>query len=145
MPKFSATGWLVPAVALLVGVLGMSAVWVAVAVLSDRSCSWLALVAAIDMALLLRLTDAPVGVARSLAAVLATAATVALSQWLIAATHLGFELGLEPMASAFRLGNVLAWQLSRLNLSGADWIFLIASLPLAAILVQRLRRETPQP
>ena len=145
MRKFSAAGWLMPGVALLVGVLGMSAVWVAVAILSDRSCSWLALVAAIDMALLLRLTNAPVGVARALVAVLATAATVALSQWLIAATHLGFELGLEPMASAFRLGKVLAWQLSRLNLSAFDWIFLAASLPLAAILMQPLRRDPSQP
>ena len=141
MQKFPAAGWLVPGVALLVGVLGMSAVWVAVAVLSDRSCSWLALVAAIDMALLLRLTNAPVGVARSLAAMLATATTVALSQWMIAAAHLGFELGLEPMASALRLGKVLAWELSRLNLGAVDWIFLTASLPLAAILVQPLRRD----
>lgn len=136
LQKISVTVWLLPGVALAVGVLGMSAVWVAVAVLSERPCSWLALLAALDMAMLLRLTNAPVGGLRMLAAVLATGLSIAASHWLIVATHLGFELGLEPMASAARLGPALAWELSKLSLGRVDWILLVASLPLAAILTQ---------
>lgn len=136
LPKNSAARWLLPGIALVVGTLGMSAVWVAASVLSDRSCSWLALVAAIDMALLLRLTDAPKGRLRMVLGVGATALAVAISQWLIVATQLGVSLGLEPLASAVRLGPALAWQLGKLSLTGADWILMVASLPLAAILTQ---------
>ena len=136
MPKNFTAGWLLPSVALPVGILGMSAVWVAIAILSDRSCSWLALVAAVDMSLLLRLTNAPPGRLRMVVAVLATALAVALSQWLIVATHLGLALGLEPLASSLRLGPALAWQLGKLSLDRVDWILLLASLPLAAILTQ---------
>lgn len=124
----------------MVGVLGMTAAWVAVAVLSERPCSWLALVAAVDMALLLRLTNAPDGTLRVVVAVVATAMAVVLSQWLIVATHLGFILGLEPVASALRLGPALAWQLSRLSLNTVDWVLLTSSLPLAAILSDRRPR-----
>jgi hypothetical protein len=134
LPKISATDWLLPGVALTVGVLGMSAVWVAVAVLSERPCSWLALFAALDMAMLLRLTNAPPGLLRMLLAVAATAAAAALSHWMIAASQMGFVLGLEPMASALRLGPVLAWEMSKLSLNRVDWILLLSSLPLAAIL-----------
>lgn len=141
MPRNSAAGWLLPGVALLVGVLGMSAVWVSVAVLSNRPCSWLALVAALDMALLLRLTNAPPGRSRIAIAIAATALAVALSQWLIVATQLGFALGLEPVASSLRLGPSLAWQLSKLNLDRLDWIFLLSALPLAAILSQARRSQ----
>jgi hypothetical protein len=121
----------------MVGVLGMTAAWVAVAVLSERPCSWLALVAAVDMALLLRLTNAPGGALRVVAAVIATALAVALSQWLIVATHLGFVLGLEPVASSLRLGPALAWQMTKLSMSAVDWVLLASSLPLAAILSDR--------
>ena len=143
MRKFPLSAWLLPSLALLVGILGISAVWVAAAVLAQRSCSWLALVAAIDMAVLLRLTSAPPGPLRSFAAVLATALAVALSQWLIIATQMGFVLGLAPIASSLRLGPALAWQLGRLSLDRLDWILLLSALPLAAILSQARRAPPP--
>ena len=143
MRKFPLSAWLLPSLALLVGILGISAVWVAAAVLAQRSCSWLALVAAIDMAVLLRLTSAPPGPLRSFAAVLATALAVALSQWLIIATQIGFVLGLAPIASSLRLGPALAWQLGRLSLDRLDWILLLSALPLAAILSQARRAPPP--
>jgi hypothetical protein len=138
--KNSAADWLLPSVALLVGILGMSAVWVAVAIISHLPCSWLALVAAMDMAFLLRLTNAPSGKLRMFAAMVATALAIALSQWFIVATQLGFALGLEPMASSLRLGPMLAWELSKLSLGRFDWILMLSALPLAAILVQAGKR-----
>ena len=124
--------WLLSWLALGVGILGISAVWLALALLSDSPCSWLALVAAADMALMLRLTQAPPGRTRQLVATLATALAVAISQWLIVATHLGQALGLTPLDSARRLGPVLAWAMTLLNLHAADWWLILISLPLAA-------------
>lgn len=141
MPRISTAGWLLSCVALGVGILGMSAAWVTIAVIADRSCSWLALVAALDMAMLLRLTNAPPGRWRVTIAILATAVTVLLSQWLIVATQLGFSMGLQPLASSLRLGPALAWELGKLSLSPVDWVFLLSSLPLAGILVQDKRHD----
>ena len=73
MPRNSIITWLLPTLALLVGILGISAVWVAAATVSNSSCSWLGLLAAVDMALLLRLTNAPEGRLRMMAAISATA------------------------------------------------------------------------
>jgi len=142
LPRNSAAGWLLPGVALLFGVLGMTAIWVSIAVISNRSCSWLALVTAIDMAVLLRLTNAPEGSLRTLVATFATALAVALSLWFIVATQLGFAFGLLPVASAIRLGPALAWQLSKLSLDRVDMILLLASLPLAAILSQARKAKS---
>jgi hypothetical protein len=127
--------------ALLAGVLGADAVWVLLAVASNRPCSWMALLAAVDVALLLRLTGAPPGAARVTVAVLATALAVALAQWLIVATQLGIVLGLQPLDSALRLGPALARQLLHLSLDRGDLAWLLVSLPLAALLAMRSRRE----
>ena len=136
MPRNSIVAWLLPTLALLVGILGVSAVWVAAATLSGRSCTWLGLLAAIDMALLLKLTNAPAGRPRMIAAVTATAAAIVFSQWLLVATQLGISLGMPPIASSLRLGPALAWELSKLSLDSSDWILLLASPLLAAILTQ---------
>ncbi len=136
MPIFSARAWALPLLALLAGIAGISAVWVAISQLSGSTSSWLALVAAVDVALLLRLTDAPAGRARTLVAVLATALAVVLAHWMMAAIRMGDLIGLTPLASALRLGAVLAWQVSSLALDRVDWVWLLAALPLAAILVQ---------
>jgi hypothetical protein len=126
------TRWLLSGLALAVGILGISAVWLALAVLSGLPCSWLALFAAADMALMLRLTQAPPGVSRRLVAAVATTIAIALSQWLVVATYLGQSLGLTPLESAYRLGPVLAWAMTVLNLHTADWGMILLSLPLAA-------------
>jgi hypothetical protein len=126
------TRWLLSGLALAVGILGISAVWLALAMLSGSPCSWLALFAAADMALMLRLTQAPPGGSRRLAAAIATALAIAISQWFIAATYMGESLGLAPLDSASRLGPVLAWAMTVLNLRGMDWALILISLPLAA-------------
>jgi len=125
----------------LAGVLGADAVWVVLAVASNRPCSWMSLLLAVDVALLLRLTGAPPGMARVLVAVLATALGVALAQWLIVATQMGVVLGLQPLDSALRLGPALARALLRLSLGQGDLAWMLASLPLAALVARRSRRE----
>jgi len=124
--------WLLPMIALLIGNLGVTVIWVAVAILSNRPCAWLALLAAAEVAVLLRLTNAPAGALRIAVAIIACASATALTLWMLAATHLGFVFGLGPVASALRLGPVLAWEMTRLTLQPVDWILIGLSLPLAA-------------
>jgi hypothetical protein len=133
LPQFSLTRWLLPALVVLAGLLGVITIWVSVAVLSNRSCGWFALAAAIVMALMLRLGNAPPGLTRGGVAICGTALAIAASLWMIVATRLGFVFGLGPMASALRLGPMLAWELTRLNLQPWDWVFIGLSLPSAAL------------
>ena len=136
---------MLPVLATTAGVAGMVGAWVAVGVLAGSSASWLALVGAADVALLLRLTRAPPGPARTGMAVLATGVIAGASQWLLAATRMGMIMGLEPLASATRLGPALGWQVVQLGLDRVDWVLLVASLPLAAILVESGRDPTASP
>ena len=136
MSRFAFLAWIVPAIATVAGVAGMVGAWVAVGALSGSSLSWLALVAALDVVLLLRLAHAPPGRGRVLVAVASTFVIVAAAQWLLAATRIGALVGLEPFASAARLGPALGWQVVKLSLGRVDWVLLLASLPLAAILAE---------
>ena len=70
---------------LAIGSFGFAAAWVLVAFARDRQCSWMALLAAIDAALLLRLARMPGGWTRVALAVAATATTIVLANWGIAA------------------------------------------------------------
>jgi hypothetical protein len=124
--------WLLSGMALAIGILGIVAVWLALAILTGSACGWLAVLAAADMALMLQLTQPPGDWTRRLVAALFTALAVALSQWMVVATYLGQSLGLEPLESARRLGPVLAWAMTALNLHAGDWGWILLSLPLAA-------------
>ena len=78
---------------LLVGSAGFAAAWVLLAWMRDRQCSWMAVLAAIDAVLLLRLAHARPGWSRGAAAVLATAASIGLANWGIVAAQMGRPIG----------------------------------------------------
>ena len=69
----------------LLGATGFAAFWVLLALLVDRQCAWLAPLAALDVALLQGLARWPRGAGRAWFAGLATALTVALANFMIAA------------------------------------------------------------
>lgn len=133
--------WLAPAL-LVLGSSGFAAAWILLALIRDRQCSWMAVLAAIDAALLLRLARTPAGWPRVLAAVAATAATIALANWGIAAAQVGRLLGLLPWESALRLGPRYAWTLAGLANRPADLAWLAAALLLAALAASG-RRPAP--
>jgi hypothetical protein len=141
LPTNKATAWLLPAAALLAGILGVDAVWVVLSVASNRPCSWMALLAAADVAVMLRFANVAPGPSRALLGVLGTAVAIALAQWLVVATQLGLELGLQPLDSAMKLGPSLARQLLALSLRGFDYWTMLAALPLAALLALGRRKE----
>lgn len=125
-----------PLLALCIGVLGMTAAWLGLSMLLRSPCGWLAPVAALDMALMLRLSAAPAGRLRAALAILGTAAAIALSYWMLAATQMGQLLDLSPLESAQRLGPVLAGELVRHMTSGWD----IGLAALALVLAWRFAR-----
>jgi len=127
------------AVLLLIGCAGFAAAWVLLALWSRQQAGWMALLAAIDAALLLRLGRFPAGSLRIVLAVAATLAMAVLAQWTIVAAHIGAGMGLQPWDSALKLGPDHAWTLLRLANGTGDWLFLAASLPLAAWLASDRR------
>jgi len=117
---------------LLLGSCGFAAAWVLVAAARDGQHSWMALLAALDAALLLRLARMPAGWERALWGVAATAVVIALANWGIVAAQLGKVLGLMPWDSALKLGPHHAWTLIQLANDSADRLWLLAALVLAA-------------
>jgi hypothetical protein len=118
---------------LAIGSFGFAAAWVLVAFARDRQCSWMALLAAIDAALLLRLARMPGGWTRVALAVAATATTIVLANWGIAAAQIGRSMGLLPWDSLMKLGPTYAWTLANLANPPADLLWLAAALVLAAV------------
>lgn len=118
---------------LLFGVSGLAAAWISVAAISGKPCAWMAAVAALDAAWLLRLARVAPGNGRMLAGVTATAASIALANWGIAAAQVGVVMGLGFLDSALRLGPSLAWTLIDLGSGPAEFAWTAAGLVLALI------------
>lgn len=117
----------------LAGSIGIAAAWVLVTQATGRHCSWMALVAAADAALLLRMGGFRPGAARALVGVLSTALAIALANWGIAATEIGRQLGLTPWASLGKLGLEHGWLLLQLANDAVDLAWLAAGLVVAAV------------
>ena len=108
-----------------------------VAFARDRQCSWMALLAALDAVFLLRMGRVPPGATRSLLAVAATALTIVLANWGIAAAQIGRAMGLLPWESIGKLGPFYAWTLANLANPPVELLWLAASLVLAALASRR--------
>lgn len=124
--------WLAPAL-LLLATLGCAAAWILVALAAGRQSSWMAVVAAIDAAVLLRVARAPAGPSRAVAGIAATLATIVLANWGIAAGEVGRSVGMLPWAAAIRLGPDYAWTLAELANGAGDRLWLTAAVVVAAI------------
>jgi hypothetical protein len=124
--------WLAPAL-LLLATLGCAAAWILVALAAGRQSSWMAVVAAIDAAVLLRVARAPSGAGRAIAGVAAPLATIVLANWGIAASEVGRSVGMLPWDAAIRLGPDYAWTLAGLANGTADRLWLATALVVAAI------------
>lgn len=116
----------------LLGATGFAAFWVLLALLVDRQCAWLAPLAALDVALLQGLARWPRGAGRAWFAGLATALTVALANFMIAAGQIGQNFGLRPLESALRIGPDYAWLLLTLANDRVDLLWYAAGIALAA-------------
>lgn len=132
LPETSPAHWLLAAVALAAATLGIAAVWALLSAALGGLQGWVALLAAADAALLLRLAGVAGGRARMVAAVLATLATTALAAWLSVAIDLAPLFGLRPLDAVLRLGSDTALLLVRQSATVMDWLWMGVALPLAA-------------
>lgn len=111
----------VPALLAALGVAGMSAIWVIIALILDRQCAWMAVAAAIDIGLLLRVGRAAPGRGRAIATLAGTLATAFVANWTIAASEIGFPLGLTLGEALQRLGPHHAQTLLGLANRPTEW------------------------
>jgi len=128
-PRATWLSWLL----LLLGACGFAAAWVIVGLYSDAQSSWMAILGALDVALLLRLGRWPAGPRRAALGVAATAATILVANWGITSGQLGALLGLPPWDSALRLGLHHAWTLAQLANGAGDALWLALALVVAAL------------
>lgn len=131
-PNTRPARWLAP-VMLLLGGLCFTVVWIMLAVYTGKTCGWMAVLGALDAAVMLRLGGMPRGTARTLLAVLATVAILVLANWGVAATQIGFAMGLNPWDSTLKLGMDYAWTLAGLANQTADRVWMSVALVVAAV------------
>lgn len=122
--------WLLPVMLLLAGGCVL-VIWVALAFYLQRQAGGMALLAALDVVLVLRLGGMRPGLARALLGGLTTAAISALALWTIAAVQMGTWFGLAPWDSVLRLGTHHAWTLISLTTTPLDVAALVVA-PLVA-------------
>jgi hypothetical protein len=134
MPPRSRSRIPLPALALLLlGSLGIAAAWVLLALASDRQLGWMAVVAAFDATVMLRLGRMRQGWPRAASAVLGTALAIALANWGIVASQIGKSMALLPWDSMFRLGPDFIWTLTLLANDHVDFAWWAAALVVAAV------------
>jgi hypothetical protein len=118
---------------LLLGSTGIAAAWTLFALAAGGQASWIAVVAAFDAALLLRIGRMRGGWARAAAAVAGTALCIALANWAIVATQVGRSIGVPPWDSLLRLGPDFTLTLARLANGPVDLAWWGAALVVAAV------------
>jgi hypothetical protein len=120
----------------LVAIAGIAAIWAGASLVTAGNVGWMALVAAADAALLLRLAGYPGGNDRALFAVIVTVSTAAFAGFLIATAKIGLAMGLRPVDAIGRMSLDLAWLFVESN---AGWTEL-GWLAAACVLAWRLGR-----
>jgi len=128
--------WPLAIALLLLGSIGIAAVWILVADARNAQSSWMAVVAALDAAWILRLVRARPGALRALAGVTATALAILVASFGIVAAQLARPMGMLPWESALKLGPQHAWTLANLANGPADIAWLAAGLVIAAVLTR---------
>lgn len=117
--------------ACVVAVIGVAAVWGGLSLLFPGPCAWMAVVAALDAALLLRLALWPPGPQRAAVAIAVTLATVAVAGYFVATAQIGRAIGLRPFEALPRMSAELALLYAQSNTGWAELLWVAAALVLA--------------
>jgi len=117
---------------LVLGMFVFTGAWLAVATACASRVGWMVLLAALSSIVLLRLARARAGKPRALLAVLVTAASIALGEWLLAAQPIAWQMNQSPLEAARRMGPAFSWMLVQLGNTPLDWAMMVVALALAA-------------
>lgn len=121
-----------PLFMLVIGCLGAAAAWVLLALYGNGQKGWMAVVAALDAAWMLRLGGLRPGWSRSALAVVGTLTVVALANWGIAALQIGLPMGLDLWESLSKPGFGYIWLLAGLANGTFDKACIAVAVVLAA-------------
>lgn len=121
-----------PLILLVIGCFGVAAAWVLLALYGNGQKGWMAVVAALDAAWMLRLGGMRPGLTRAALAVLATLAAIALANWGIAALQIGLPMGLDVWQSLSKPGLGYVWLLAGLANSAFDKACIAVAVAVAA-------------
>ena len=125
--RFSLPRLLLP----LLGAFGIAALWVLAALYLDRTASALALLAALDLVLMVRLARLPPGALRGAIAAGGTALAILVALWWMSAARVGLLMGMMPWEGISLMGPGFAWTLARLANDGRDLALYLAAIALA--------------
>lgn len=121
-----------PLFMLAVGCLGAAAAWVLLALYGNGQKGWMAVIAALDAAWMLRLGGWRPGWARAALAVAGTLSVVALANWGIAALQIGLPMGLDLWESLSKPGLGYVWLLAGLANTAFDKACIAVAVAIAA-------------
>jgi hypothetical protein len=113
---------------LLLGIATATLAWLFIALLSGQQAGWMAVLAALDVVLMLRLGTFRPGALRVVVTVLATLLVAAAANWFIASAYLGGSMGLNPWESALRMGPFMASTLIQLANGPLEAVWLAVAL-----------------
>ena len=116
----------------LLGALGIAALWVLLGLSLDRLLPAIAVVAPLDLVLMVRLARLPRGSTRGWIAAIGTALAIALALWWSLAARVGVLMGMMPWEGISLMGPGFAWTLAQLANDGRDLAIYIAAVLLAA-------------
>ncbi len=122
---------LIAVVSGIAAVAGVAAIWSGLTVMLRSPCAWMAVIAALDAALLLRLASFPKCHERGWFAVAITAATVLAAGFLYATAHIGLMLGMRPSESVWKMSVGLAQLFVNANTGWVEYAWVAAALAIA--------------
>jgi len=115
----------------IAAVAGVAAIWAGVSIFMRSNAPWMAVLAALDAALLLRLSGMVPGRSRASAAVAIVVLTTMLAGFFISAARIGFSLGLRPADALWRMSSELSWLYVSANAGWPELLWLLAGCALA--------------
>ena len=110
---------------------GLAALWGGCSLFFRTPCSIMALVVAVDVAVLMRLSGIPKGKCRYAAILLGTAGSILAGMFTVAAIQTGLPFGVPPHEAIWRITPKFAAFWWQWHLKASDVLFLALSLPAA--------------
>ena len=125
--------------------LAAGAAWMVVALYSRHPLPWLAVPIGVALAWVIRAGVRRPGTGAMLLAAGATALSAIYVNLLIAGVKVAGSMGLDLIEAMRTAGIGMLWQLARMGLTPADFIWTLLAMLLAGWLASRQRRPPPPP